>query len=93
MSTLRLVIELRPYKLSELSLELKLCNQSLKLILHVLHPQGISEMKTSAITVDKTVYCVTITVLQQLIAPQLCQESTASNENYAELQRYFASEI
>ena len=39
-------------------------------------------MKTSAVTVDMTVYRVTIVVLQQLIAPQLCKESTASKENY-----------
>ena len=42
-------------------------------------------MKTSAVTVDKTVYCVTVVVLQELIAPQLCKESTASNENDVEL--------
>ena len=42
-------------------------------------------MKTSAVTVDKTVYCVTIIVSQQLIAPELCKESTASNKNYVEL--------
>ena len=41
-------------------------------------------MKTSAVTVDETVYWVTIIMLQ-LIAPQLCKESTASNENYVEL--------
>ena len=42
-------------------------------------------MKTSAATVDKTVYCITIIVLQQLIAPQLRKESTATNENYVKL--------
>ena len=31
-------------------------------------------MKTFAVTVEKkTVYCLTITVLQQVIAPQLCK--------------------
>ena len=42
-------------------------------------------MKTSDVLFDKTVYCITIIVLQQLIAPQLCKGSTASNENYVEL--------
>ena len=42
-------------------------------------------MKASTATVDKTVYCVTIIMLQQLIAPQLRKESTASNESYVEL--------
>ena len=43
-------------------------------------------MKTSAVIIATTIYCVTITVLQQLIAPQLRKESIASNENYAELK-------
>ena len=42
-------------------------------------------MKTFAVTVDKTVYCVTFIVLKQLIAPQLCKESTESNENCVDL--------
>ena len=42
-------------------------------------------MKTSAVTVDKRVHCVTIIVLPQLIAPQLCKESTAPNDNYGEV--------
>ena len=42
-------------------------------------------MKASVATVDETVYCVTLIVLQQLIAPQLWKKSTASNESYVEL--------
>ena len=42
-------------------------------------------MKTSAATIDKTIYFVTPIVLQQLIALQLCKASTASNENCVEL--------
>ena len=44
-------------------------------------------MKTFAVTVDKTVYCVTTVVLEQLIAPQLCREATASNKNSAILHQ------
>ena len=35
--------------------------------------------------VNKTVYCVTIIMLEQLNAPELCKESTESNENYVKL--------
>ena len=42
-------------------------------------------MKTSVVTADKAVYYVTIIVLEQLIAPQLSKESSASNENYVKL--------
>ena len=76
---LQLADELRSYKLS---FELELYNQSFKLILRLLNRQRISEMKTLAIIVDKTIYFVTIIALQQLIAPQQCRESTGSNENY-----------
>ena len=41
--------------------------------------------ENSAATVHKTVYCVMIIVLKQLIAPQLCKISTAPNENYIKL--------
>ena len=43
-------------------------------------------MNTSAVTVDKTVDCVTIIILQQLFASQLCTESTASKVNDVELK-------
>ena len=43
-------------------------------------------MKASAQTVDKTIYCITIIVLQQLIVPQLFKESAASNKNHVELK-------
>ena len=46
---------------------------------------GLSVLKQKASTVDKMVYCVTIVVLQLLIAPQLCEELSASNEKYVEL--------
>ena len=42
-------------------------------------------MKTSSVTVDTTVCCVTIIVLQQLVGPQLCKEPTAPKENNVEL--------
>ena len=42
-------------------------------------------MKTSAVTVDETVYCVTMILLHQLIAQQLCRELTASKKNYVEM--------
>ena len=45
-SLLHLAHELRLCKLSEFLHELELCNQSLKLILCLFHPQRMSGMKT-----------------------------------------------
>ena len=87
----QLADELRPCKLRELSLKFELFNQSLKLILYFLRSQRIGEIKTSAVTVDRTVYCITVIVLEHLIAPQQHKESTVSNKNY--VKHYFTSEI